>query len=52
MFAGTTVVIAILGLFLAGLPAMTSMGIESGSNELSAEAQHESSCRCRRSLAP
>jgi RND superfamily putative drug exporter len=27
LFAGTTVVIAILGLFLAGLPAMTSMGI-------------------------
>jgi len=27
LFAGTTVVIAILGLFLAGLPAMTSMGV-------------------------
>ena len=27
LFAGTTVVIAILGLFLAGLPAITSMGI-------------------------
>src|SRR5213592_2641122 len=27
LFAGTTVVIAILGPFLAGLPAMTSMGI-------------------------
>ena len=27
LFAGTTVVIAILGLFLAGLPAITSMGV-------------------------
>ena len=27
LFAGTTVVIAILGLFLAGLPAITAMGI-------------------------
>ena len=27
MFAGTTVVIAILGLFIAGLPALTSMGV-------------------------
>jgi RND superfamily putative drug exporter len=27
LFAGTTVVIAILGLYLAGLPALTSMGI-------------------------
>ena len=27
LFAGTTVVIAILGLFVAGLPALTSMGI-------------------------
>jgi RND superfamily putative drug exporter len=27
LFAGTTVVIAILGLYLAGLPAITSMGI-------------------------
>src|SRR3954447_4006547 len=27
LFAGTTVVIAILGLYLAGLPAMTSMGV-------------------------
>jgi RND superfamily putative drug exporter len=27
LFAGTTVVIAILGLFVAGLPALTSMGV-------------------------
>ena len=27
LFAGTTVVVAILGLFLAGLPAVTSMGV-------------------------
>jgi RND superfamily putative drug exporter len=27
LFAGTTVVVAILGLFLAGLPALTSMGV-------------------------
>jgi RND superfamily putative drug exporter len=27
LFAGTTVVIAILGLYLAGLPALTSMGV-------------------------